>query len=237
MLRKILISVVIILLIVLCAVAATKSISIGNLKIESINQIKNYSNNLENKYSEAKKLSETEYPKKIEDIEKTVKRFETAKQQYDNIIKYNSEEVTLGLTQIEKYNIEFLWTILGNYATRNNINLTLDIKQGQAKDIYNLGFNLEGTYSGIIEFLYDLEGNEELNFKIENFEIAIEKSALGVKTSTQTGLIANLDSTEKQEETKENENTKGNTTTKKPANYGITLYAAFNVDDVAINLQ
>lgn len=233
--KKILISVVIILLIILCAVAATKSISIGSLKIESINQIKDYSNNLDNKYSQATTLSETTYPKEIEDIEKAVKRFETAKQQYENIVKYNSEEITLGLTQIEKYNIEFLWTILGNYATRNNINLTLDIKQGQAKDIYDLGFNLEGTYSGIIEFLYDLEDNEELNFKIENFEIAIEKSALGAKMSTPSGLTANLGTTEKKEETKEN--TKEDTTTKKPANYGITLYAAFNVDDVAINLQ
>ena len=229
--KKILISVVIILLIILCAVAATKSISIGSLKIESINQIKDYSNNLDNKYSQATTLSETTYPKEIEDIEKAVKRFETAKQQYENIVKYNSEEITLGLTQIEKYNIEFLWTILGNYATRNNINLTLDIKQGQAKDIYDLGFNLEGTYSGIIEFLYDLEDNEELNFKIENFEIAIDKSALGSKTNTPSGLTTNLGTTEKKEDTKEN------TTTKKPANYGITLYAAFNVDDVAINLQ
>lgn len=234
--KKILISIIIILLIGLGYTIGVKSLNIGALKLESVNDIKSASTNLEQKFNTSKEISAQTYPKTIEDLDNVVRDLKKVKQEYEAKILSNPEaETNLGVIQVEKYNIEYLWTIIGNYATKNGVTLTLDVKSSNAKDVYNLNFNLEGKYIGITDFIYSLEDDDELKFEIKDFKISSDKivnSDTKQKTTDETANNKTNTTTSKQENTTTN---KQENTTKKSD--GITLYATFTVENVGINLN
>lgn len=234
--KKILISIIIILLIGLGYTISVRSLNIGTLKLESINDIKSASTNLEQKFNTSKEISAQTYPKTIEGLDNVVAELKKAKLEYESKTQSNVEvQTSLGVIQVEKYNIEYLWTIVGNYATKNGVTLTLDIKSSNTKDVYNLNFNLEGTYIGITDFIYSLEDDSELKFEIEDFKISSDE------TTTQS---SNESTSEQKNNLKTNTTTKNttteqtNTTTNaKKKSDGITLYATFTVENVGINLN
>ena len=80
--KKILISIIIILLIGLGYTIGVKSLSIGQLKLESVGDIKNASANLDQKFNTSKEISAKTYPKSIEDLDKVVRDLKTDKQKY-----------------------------------------------------------------------------------------------------------------------------------------------------------
>lgn len=238
--KKILISVIIVLLIGLSYTMVAKSLNIGAIKIDSIDNIKKASSNLDQKINESKEISAKTYPTSIESLETTIRNLEKAKQQYEAKTLNNGETQTnLGVIQIEKYNIEYLWTIIGNYATKNGVTLTLDIKSTNSEDVYNLNFNVEGKYIAITDFIYNLEDDDELKFEISDFKISSDQttgqtSNESTKQSTSTQKN-NLQTNTTTEQT--NTTTKDTTTTTKKKNDGVTLYASFTVENVGINLN
>lgn len=242
--KKILISVIIILLIGLGYTIGVKSLKVGTLKLESINDIKSASNNLEQKFNTSKEISAQTYPNSIENLDKVVRELKTVKQQYQAKTINNPEaKSNLGVIQVEKYNIEYLWTIIGNYATKNGVTLTLDVKSTNADDVYNLNFNLEGKYIGITDFIYSLEDDDELKFEIKDFKISSEeiatKSSKSEPENEGKGTTQNTTTTNKTTTSTNNQQTTNNAqkeTTKKK-NDGITLYATFTVENVGIKLN
>ena len=242
--KKILISVIIILLIGLGYTIGAKSLKVGTLKLESINDIKSASNNLEQKFNTSKEISAQTYPNSIENLDKVVRELKTVKQQYQAKTINNPEaRSNLGVIQVEKYNIEYLWTIIGNYATKNGVTLTLDVKSTNADDVYNLNFNLEGKYIGITDFIYSLEDDDELKFEIKDFKISSEeiatKSSKSESENEEKDTTQNTTTTNKTTTSTNNQQTTNNTqkeTTKKK-NDGITLYATFTVENVGIKLN
>lgn len=259
--KKILISIIIILLIGLGYIIGVKGLSIGQLKLESLSDIKNASANLDQKFNTSKEISAKTYPKSIEDLEKVVKDLKTAKQQYQaKTLNNPNAQSNLGVIQVEKYNIEYLWTIIGNYATKNGVTLTLDIKSTNAQDVYNLNFSLEGKYIGITDFIYNLEDDDELKFEIKDFKISSDKTTIENKIkdiinsekNITNSEVTNNENTDKQENDNNatNDNSKTTTTIEQQNNKtnssqentgskgdGITLYATFTVENVGINLN
>lgn len=229
--KKILISVLIILLLILSYFALAEGI--GFLKIKSINDIKNASIKLDNEFNEANELSNKTYPSEVEALESAIKQLKINKQKYDNINLYNSEESSLGTIQIKTYKIHYLWTILGNYRKDRDIQaLTLDLKSTNTKDVYDLEFTLMGTYTRITDFLYDIENDEELNFEIKNFNI----SSNLITNTNQTNAEQTNTNQNNTEQTNKNQNNQ-NTTNTKPTSDGITLQAKFTVENVGITLD
>lgn len=254
--KKILISIIIILLIGLGYTIGVKSLSIGQLKLESVGDIKNASANLDQKFNTSKEISAKTYPKSIEDLDKVVRDLKTAKQQYQAKTLNNPDvQSNLGIIQVEKYNIEYLWTIIGNYATKNGVTLTLDIKSTSAQDVYNLNFSLEGKYIGITDFIYSLEDDSELKFEIKDFKISSDKiTTKNTATNVTDNEVASNENGDNQESNNTvNDNSKTNsnstntnqqdTTTNNSQDNteskgdGITLYATFTVENVGINLN
>ena len=254
--KKILISIIIILLIGLGYTIGVKSLSIGQLKLESVGDIKNASASLDQKFNTSKEISAKTYPKSIEDLDKVVRDLKTAKQQYQAKTLNNPDvQSNLGIIQVEKYNIEYLWTIIGNYATKNGVTLTLDIKSTSAQDVYNLNFSLEGKYIGITDFIYSLEDDSELKFEIKDFKISSDKiTTKNTATNVTDNEVASNENGDNQESNNTvNDNSKTNsnsTNTNQQATTannsqdnteskgdGITLYATFTVENVGINLN
>lgn len=254
--KKILISIIIILLIGLGYTIGVKSLSIGQLKLESVGDIKNASASLDQKFNTSKEISAKTYPKSIEDLDKVVRDLKTAKQQYQAKTLNNPDvQSNLGIIQVEKYNIEYLWTIIGNYATKNGVTLTLDIKSTTAQDVYNLNFSLEGKYIGITDFIYSLEDDSELKFEIKDFKISSDKittknTATNV-TDNEVASNENGDNQESNNTVNDNSKTNSNSTNTNQQDTtannsqdnteskgdGITLYATFTVENVGINLN
>ena len=73
-----------------------------------------------------------------------------------------------------------MWGIIGNYAKKDRLNIDMNIEETSIKDTYNINFILIGSYVGITNFLYNIENDDELNYKINNFKI--EPSTEEIKT-------------------------------------------------------
>lgn len=229
--KKILIGVIILLLIVFIGFVLIKGINIGSLRLESISNIKDKSKNLEDTLTNANELTKKEYPSQIENLNSVIKKLELAKEQYENKTANMADPSQIGITQVKTYKVEYLWTIIGNYATKQGTTLTLDIKNTQSKDIYDLSFNLVGSYVGITDFIYDIEKDENLKFEIENFELV---SATVNKQQNTT----NNNTTQNTTNSTINKNTTNtNSTTTATQSDGRTLKATFTVKNVGIELN
>ena len=229
--KKILISVIIILLLVLSYFALVKGVSF--LQIKSINDIKNASNKLESNFNEANELSSKTYPSEVEALENAIKQLKISKQEYENKKTYNTDENSLGAIEIKTYKIHYLWTILGNYRKDRGVqSLTLDlVETAEIEDVYNLQFTLIGEYTRITDFLYDIENDEELNFDIKNFSISSSTS------STQTNTTNDEEQTNNNEQNKQQNNNNTNTEETEQTDDGVTLQAKFTVENIGITLD
>lgn len=171
--KKILISVLILLLVVLSVFVATKGIGIGSFKILGINGIKDKNSELEQKVQEATKLASTDYKKAIGQVQENAKKLVEEKEKYEEMALLNTNEEGQMVTQIQKYEIETLWVKLGNYATTEGATLRIDLVNGSsgATDSYNLKFTINGSYISITDFISDIENDTTLGFKIEEFKM------------------------------------------------------------------
>ena len=171
--KKVLISILIILLLVLAYVAIFNGLSIGNIKILSVKQIIEANDELTADISEAKNLINGEYTEAKEDLSNSVEDLVEAKEAYYDLAKTSTEGEITEATTIKKYKIEYLWTIVGNYATSEGVNLKMDVVTGDSgeEEVKNLEFTVTGQYIGIMEFIADIEDDEDLGFTIEEFKM------------------------------------------------------------------
>lgn len=222
--KKILISIVIVLLLILSIFIVTKGISF--LHIKSIKSIKVASDNLNNKFDEANELSNKTYPNEVEELEQAIKDLKIAKKEFESKNINKKEKASLSTVEVKTYKIHYLWTILGNYRKDRGVqSLNLDLKSTEVEDVYDLQFTLIGPYTSITDFIYDIENDEELNFELKDFTLSPKLTNI-------------TESSSEESDTNNNDDTNSNvsqTTTKKSD--GINLQAKFVVEDVGITLD
>ncbi|MGN1301599.1 MAG: hypothetical protein ACI4U9_03645 [Clostridia bacterium] len=177
--KKALISIIGVILLILICVFAFRGISIGKLSIYSVKNLKEQSLKLDKKIEEANTEINQNYAKSIADIETATTNLKNLKEEYETKVGLNGG---LGITQIEKYKIEYLWSIIGGYGTAEGVIVDLDIKETSIDDTHNINFTLYGSYTGITDFLYDIENDDELNYRIKDFKI--EPSSTTTTTTT-----------------------------------------------------
>ncbi len=176
--KKTLISIIGVILLILICVFAFKGISIGKLSVYSWKTIKEQSLNLDKKIEEANTQINQNYAKSVADIETATSNLKKLKEEYEEKVGLNGG---LGITQIEKYKIEYLWGIVGGYAKKEGVKITLDIQETSITDTHNINFSIYGPYTGITNFIYDIENDDELNYRIKDFKI--EPSATTTTTT------------------------------------------------------
>lgn len=169
--KKFLISILVILLLVLTYFVVLKNITIATWKSKSINDIKNANNELNKQIDMAKQINNQEYPQSIEKLENSIRNLKVAKEKYETKLNYVSENAELGVVEIKEYKIERLWITLENYAKDNGLVLQLDLLDTSTANTYDLDITIIGSYIGITDFIYDIEGDDTLGFKIQNFKI------------------------------------------------------------------
>ncbi len=171
--RKILIITLIVILLVLGYFTIFKGLNIFGMEVLSVFGIKDKSEQLEIELQKVSTLTSVDRPKAMSELNDSAKQLVIAKEEYNDKILYSSEEEIEQATQGIQYEMEYLWTKIGNHATKNGIVPKLIIKQSSTgvQNQYDLSFVATGSYVSISEFIAALENDSSLNFKIENTKV------------------------------------------------------------------
>ncbi len=162
--RKFLISVLVILLIVLAYFIIMGKITIFDWQNINIGDIQDLNKNLDSKINVAKDLNNQQYPESIVSVETSIEDLKIVKERYLAKTAYLAENLELGVTTIKQFRIEKLWITLQNYAKKEKVYLELDVS-----DNNKLDFTVIGEYISITDFIYDIENDDMLSFKIKDF--------------------------------------------------------------------
>lgn len=171
--RKILIIVLIVLLLIAGYFSIFKGLNILGVEIPSVFGIKEKSNELDAELQRLTTLTSVDRPKAMSDLNSSAKQLVIAKEEYNDKILYSSQEEIEQATQGVQYEMEYLWTKVGNHATKNGIVLKLKVNRSSSgiSGLYDLSFVATGKYVSISEFIAALENDSSLNFKIENAKV------------------------------------------------------------------
>ena len=169
--KDILITVISILLTVVIIICMVKGLTVGSFRILSISNIKQESLNLDNEVDELNNLKNVTYKKKIDDLQTATKDLTTAKQKYLDLASVRSDEEIQEANLEQTYAMEFLWNKVGSYATKEGVTLKWDVSSTGVNNKYTLNFTTTGSYVGVISYIYALENDSDLAFRIENFKM------------------------------------------------------------------
>lgn len=169
--KDILITVISILLTVVIIICMVKGLTVGSFRILSISNIKQESLNLDNEVDELNNLKNVTYKKKIDDLQTATKDLTTAKQKYLDLASVSSDEEIQEANREQTYAMEFLWNKVGSYATKEGVTLKWDVSSTGVNNKYTLNFTTTGSYVGVISYIYALENDSDLAFRIENFKM------------------------------------------------------------------
>ena len=177
--RKLLITILTVVLLILCGYTIAYGINIGNFKILGVMKIKEKNEQLDEQINNASKLASVDYQKTLVELTNSYKDLQKEKENYESLVTISSDEQIQAASQYEKYEIEFLWTKIGNYATSEGVKLKMEIKNSSSgtDGLYDLYFTTNGTYVGITDFITDIENDSKLGFKIDNFKLIPSDSA------------------------------------------------------------
>ena len=169
--RKILLIILLIVLCILSGYTLLEKLQIVNIEILGIREISDKNDELNSAIAEANEVSTITYKDALKRLDTASQNLKKQKEEYDNYIIDVSQNEGL-TTQVETYEIEYLWTKIGNYATDEGVVLKMDVAVNNASlGLYNLNFSVTGKYISIIDFIYDLENDSSLSFKIEEFSL------------------------------------------------------------------
>ena len=196
--KKLLITAIIILLIILTGITMIKGINVGKLSVLGIKDIKKEDEQLNTTIQQATKLASTDYQKKINDLNDQIKKLENEKQEYEEMVNVSTESQTQTANQfLGGYKIEYLYVRIGTHAKTEGVEMKTDIE-----DDSSLGFKIE-------EFKMLADSSSDTSTLQATFvckDVKIEGVSSTTSTTTQT------------ETTSQNNNTVDNTTTNTTAN-------------------
>ncbi|MEG1705556.1 MAG: hypothetical protein RR290_03155 [Clostridia bacterium] len=186
---------------------------LGIFKIVSCNTLFSKYNTL--KDMDSKLLStKLRYTTAQQSVNTSIDEYTKQKNQY-NAITDETIAIIKEATVDEKYNIEYMWIKLGNYATSNNLTLTIvepggkleqappdtntetkqvtntettqsnqtDSKEKSSTDLTinnnlnnsssanELTIKVDGNYTNVSQFIFELENDKELRFKLDKIKM------------------------------------------------------------------
>lgn len=171
--RKILISLLIVLLLVIGYLVIFKGLNILGIEVLSIAGIQNKNSEIDTELQTLSTLTSVEQPKAVADLNNSVKQLLVAKEEYnDKVLNSSNENVQLA-SITRPYETEYLQTRLGNHAKDKGINLRYELRRASSgvSAEYDIYFTVTGSYVSISDFVSALEKDSSLSFKIESFKL------------------------------------------------------------------
>ena len=214
--KKLLISIIILLMLILTGFTIVKGIDIGPLKVLGILEIKDENDKLDDKVKQATKLTSTDYQKKIDDLNTAIKQLETQKNSYEDMVNVSTDSQVEAANQTYNNTIDFLFVRIENHAKSVGVTMKMEVTRSSTgvNNVYNLNFTATGSYTGIEEFITGIEDDSKLGFKIENFSMSASSESgdqLEAKFVCKDITIQGIDSTTSSSVTTQVDTTNSNT--------------------------
>ena len=223
MIRKILIGILVVLIGVLTYFTFANGVKIGNFEVYGISSIRRENQEIDSSISEASTLTSTEYPSKISELNKNAKTLLSKKEEYTDLTTYSTQDQVEAASELDDYEVEYLWAKVGNYATKQGLKIKMDISAAangattaDGRKVYDLNFTSEGSYIGIALFLADLQDDSFLEFKIENFAMTGEETLKA--TFVVRDIPIKIENITQVTQTEESDTTDANNTTQNTTN-------------------
>ena len=198
--RKILLIIANILLFVALVLVMLKGFSIGSLQVLGFSKLQEQSASLDDKIKEVNQ-EVGNYKSSLNTLQSDTKELTSAKKNYLDLVSVSSASEIQEALQTKTYTIEYLWSKVGNYATKEGVTVTMSVGASTlgADNYKNLNFTVTGQYLAISQFIRDLENDSNLDFTIDSFSMTASNATFVVKdvriqqeqtsssSSTQTG--------------------------------------------------
>lgn len=178
--RKILIALIMVVILVFTGVTVVNGIQIGNFEILGISKVKKKNDDLDTTVKKATKLASTDYQQKVDELNSALKKLEVEKSNYEDLANVSTESEIQAANKT--YNtIDFLFVRIENHAKSEGVTIEMKVTRSASgeSDTYDLNFSATGTYTGIEEFITDLEDDSKLGFKIEDFSMTATSGSNG----------------------------------------------------------
>ncbi len=167
--RKILLILIALTLLLISGLIIYKGANIGDFEIWGIKQIAEENEKIETANNNLTTLVDVRFPEAVKKLNTSGETMQETKKQYEEqaVLVSNSKYYM----QTEKYKLEFLWTRIGNYAKDNKVTPKMEVTTGSTKGVYNLIITAVGKYQKVANFIYAIENDSRLGFKIEDFSM------------------------------------------------------------------
>lgn len=160
---------VLLILLIGCMVYVTiETVNLGDIKLLSFEDMK--AKNVELEVAEVElDTAKLQYEIATDNLKRAKSSYETAKKSYDNISEEKINTIKEA-TKEEHYYIDWLWIVLGGYADSNGLELTVkDPRLGSESSTNGtIKIKLVGRYSDITDFVFEVENDNDLKFKLDN---------------------------------------------------------------------
>jgi len=172
------------ILLLLCIVFAfgvyyttSEGFQIGNtFSVANYNTVLNASNDVDNLISELENINDVQFAQRNDSLNSAIKNYKNVKEEYEELVQSLNTEDMPDISLVDTYDVDFLWTTIGNYGTEEGISLKFDVTKStssildtQSYTMCNLKFTVSGNYIPITDFIYDLEDDSKLGFEISDF--------------------------------------------------------------------
>lgn len=174
--RKILLSVCAVLILIATIFFVVNGLKKANVKGFSGLDEKN--TQVENKISDLANIISVKYTQAESNQKTAMNKLIDSKTEYENQAYLSSTNRSSYASKLETYDIDYLWTKLGNYAKEEGVVIKIDVMSSSASsNLYDLNFAVVGTYVGATDFIYDIENDSKLGFKIDDFSMTSNSTA------------------------------------------------------------
>ena len=145
---------------------------ISKVNIKGIKGLSEKNGQIEQKISDLSNVISVTYANTESNLKRTANTLQDSKTEYENQAALSNSQSPSYASQLETYDIDYLWTKLGNYARDEKVVIKIDlVASGTSTNLYNLNFTTTGAYVNITNFIYDIENDSKLGFKIDEFKM------------------------------------------------------------------
>jgi hypothetical protein len=180
--KNILLTILTILITVIMVIVMKSGINIGSLHILGFQGIAEENQKLLDAIEQSKQKN-NEYTAKLQTINSDSEKLATAKKEYFDLVQVSTTSEIQEAMQIKSYRVEYLWSRVGNHATKEGVKVKMEIASSSMGDseYKDLKFTVNGNYLAITNFIYDLENDESLDFTIDGFDMKSDVASFTVK--------------------------------------------------------
>lgn len=144
--------------------SVTSGFTFQNYEVKSYASLVNANEELDKNLATLEKLNETSFPAAERRLQSAKNDYKSKKEAYEELTSTASKDEIAEANKKEQYMLDFLWMKVGTYANANDVKIKINPDESTPV----VTFDVTGKYISIINFIYDLENDEELAFNVDN---------------------------------------------------------------------